>query len=105
MNNNDNILKQWWNNKKYQSKNKKKIKQSGRIWKKFLDDSILNNVMNDPYDKYHKNNIDPLTKMELDSSLKCYKYKFCWSPLNGDILGIDKRGALKFDPDILIHYF
>ena len=36
MNNNDNILKQWWNNKSINPKTKRKIKQSGRIWKKFL---------------------------------------------------------------------
>jgi len=102
---NNNILKQWWHNKGINPKSKRKIKQTGRIWKKLLDDSIMNNVMDDNYDKYHKSNLDPLTKMEIESTLTCYEYKYCWSPLNGDILGIDKRGSLKFDPDILIHYF
>ena len=61
--------------------------------------------MNDPYDTFHKNDLDPLTRMELDKNIKHYMYKYCWNPLNGSILGIDTRGPFKFDPDILIHYF
>jgi hypothetical protein len=105
MNEYNNILKQWWNNKSVNPKSKRKIKQTGRVWKKFFNDSLKKNIMNDSYDKFHRENLDPLTKMELENDISYFKYKYCWSPLNGDILGIDIRGPLKFDPDILIHYF
>lgn len=102
---NSDILKKWWNNKSVNPTSKRKIKQTGKIWKKYLDNCLKENIMNDPYDKFHKANMDPLTRMELEPNIKYFKYKFCWSPLNGDILGIDTRGPLKFDPDVLIHYF
>ena len=44
-------------------------------------------------------------KMDFETKYNLYKFKYCWDPLNGNILGIDSRGKLSFDPDILIHYF
>jgi hypothetical protein len=44
-------------------------------------------------------------KIEIEKNIKTFKYKYCWDPLNGNILGNDSRGKLNFDPDILIHYF
>ena len=99
------LLKKWWNNKSINPLTNKKIKQGGRIWNKYLKLSLLNNVMLDSYNDYHNNYIDPLIKIDLPKSKYLFKYKYCWNPLNGQILGKDYRGPLYFDPDVLIHYF
>jgi hypothetical protein len=103
--NNNNKLLEWWNNKSKNPFTNRTIKENGKKWKFLLNESIKNNVMNDPYNEFHLYNLDPLTKMELNENIKYFEYNYCWCPLNGNILGIDKRGALKFDPDILIYYF
>jgi hypothetical protein len=100
------ILLKWWYNKNINPISKKKIKQNGKVWNTFLKKTLINNAMNDIYHKYHKNYIDPLSKFELKKySKNIYSYKYCWDPLNGNILGKDPRGALYFDSDFLIHYF
>tara|TARA_B100000424_G_C22873154_1_gene464960 strand:- start:489 stop:1082 length:594 start_codon:yes stop_codon:yes gene_type:complete len=51
--------------------------------------------------------MDPLIRIPLPiiKNKKVYEYKYCWDPLTGEILGLDPRGPLYFDPDTLIHYF
>lgn len=102
----NNELLEWWYNKNINPKTKKKIKSKGTVWNKFFRQSLKNNVMNDIYHKYHKNYTDPLSKLELKKySKNIYNYKYCWNPLNGNIIGIDPRGPIYFDSDFLIHYF
>lgn len=99
-------LLKWWYNKNINPLSGKRIKQNGKIWKSFLKESLINNVMDDIYHKYHKNYIDPLSKCQLKVySKNIYSYKYSWDPLNGNILGTDPRGPLYFDSDFLIHYF
>lgn len=98
-------LLEWWYNKSKNPISKRKIKKNGRVWKKFLNQTLENNIINDPYHSYHNKFMDPLTTLKLDKNIKVYKYSFCWDPLNGNILSRDIRGPLIFDPDVLIHYF
>lgn len=99
------VLLKWWNNKSVNPITKRKIKEKGKVWNNYLKLSLLNNVMKDQYHEYHNKLEDPLLKTELETNLKLFKFKYCWDPLNGSILGKDYRGCLYFDPDILIHYF
>ena len=102
---NSELLK-WWYNREINPKTNKKIKSRGKIWSQYLKLTLKNNVINDIYHDYHKNHIDPLSKFELKKySKNIYSYKYCWDPLNGNILGTDPRGPLYFDADFLIHYF
>lgn len=110
MDNNDNTkddrhLLEWWNNKSINPLTNRFIKSKGYTWKKFLKSTLKKNVINDNYDSFHGKLIDPIMKNEIKNKRNLYSYKFCWNPLNGSILGIDPRGPLYFDPDILLHYF
>ena len=97
----------WWHNKKINPMTKRKIKKGGKVFKRLLDDCLKNNNVRDNYSDFHNNMIDPLIKLPLPlvENKSIFEYKYCWEPLTGEILGIDPRGPLFFDPDSLIHYF
>jgi len=98
---NDKLL-EWWHNKSKNPLTKRTIKSSGKLWKNLLKLSLLKNIMNDIYHKYHGNKIDPIMNIPITTY---FTYPYCWDPLNGQILGKDARGKLYFDPNFLIHYF
>ena len=97
----------WWHNKKVNPLTNRRIKKNGKVYKSLLKECLINNHIIDNYKNYHMNKIDPLIRISLPLVVnkKLFKYKYCWDPLSGDILGIDPRGPLYFDPDTLIHYF
>lgn len=97
-------LKKWWDNKYVNPYTNRKIKSNSVVFKKLLDESLRQNVINDTYNDYHNKTFDPILHVDIDIK-HIYKYKYAWEPLNGEILGKDIRGPLIFDPDVLIHYF
>ena len=97
-------LQEWWYNKSKNPLTKRTIKSGGNVWKCFLKLCLLNNIMNDPYHKYHGKKEDPILKIPITHK-KYFIYKYCWDPLNGQVLGTDYRGPLYFEPNVLIHYF
>lgn len=56
------------------------------------------------YDLLRKLKIDPITREELTDS-NAFTYENEWDPYTGEILGIDPRGKLYFDPHYLVRYF
>ena len=48
MTDNKKLLK-WWYNKNVNPLSGKRIKQNGKVWKSFLKESLINNVMDDIY--------------------------------------------------------
>ena len=97
----------WWHNKRINPITKRKIKKGGRVYNSLLKECLLNNHIKDTYQQYHNNKIDPLIRLPLPliKNKPVFEYKYCWDPLTGEILGLDPRGSLYFDPDTLIHYF
>jgi hypothetical protein len=98
-------LLKWWNNTSINPLTKRSIKFKSTKYKEYLKHTLKYNVINDEYHDYHGNLIDPIMKMDFETKSNLYKFKYCWDPLNGSIIGNDPRGPLYFDPDILIHYF
>ena len=97
----------WWHNKKINPMTKRRIKKGGKVFKKLLHECLRDNNIRDNYTGFHNNKIDPLIKVPIPLIEKkpVYEYKYCWEPLTGEIIDIDPRGPLFFDPDTLIHYF
>jgi hypothetical protein len=102
---NKEILLKWWNNTTINPLTKRSIKYKSSKWKEYLKHTLIDNVINDEYNDYHGELLDPIMKTDFKSKSNLYSYKYCWDPLNGSVLGRDPRGPLYFDPDILIHYF
>ena len=98
-------LNKWWHNKYYNPKTNRKIKKNGKVYNKLLKECLVGNHINDNYSNMRGKLIDPLTYINLETKDNIYKFKYCWDPLSGDILGLDPRGSLSFDPDTLIHFF
>lgn len=100
-------LKKWWHNKVVNPKTKRKIKKGGKVFKSLLKECLTNNHISDNYVNFRNNKIDPLTltKLPVISNKPVFQYKYCWEPLTGEIIGLDPRGSLYFDPDSLIYFF
>lgn len=105
MNLTNNQLLEWWNNKSINPKTKRKIKCNSKKYKEILNNAIKKNVMNDGYHNFRGKLVDPLLHFDIERKSNVFKYKYCWNPYNGIILGKDPRGCLNFDPDYLIHYY
>ena len=100
-------LNTWWHNKGINPYTKRNIKSNGRIFNKLLKDCLISESINDSYHKFRNNKKDPLIHMNLPliKNKPLFEYKYCWEPLTGEIISIDPRGPLYFDPDTLIYYF
>ena len=61
----------------------------------------------DDYHNFRNIKMDPLTylKLPLLNGKPLFEYPYCWEPLTGEVIDMDPRGSLFFDPDTLIHYF
>ena len=117
----------WDNNRLINPITKRKIKESGSVYKKILnkyneiikenkvsvdkkvsEDDIKEKYI-DNYKDFRKNKIDPLIHEQLpfdkmtEKDLFIFPYK--WNPYTGERLEIDENGPLYFDPDTLIRYF
>ena len=97
----------WWHNKTRNPYTKRKIKKGGKVYSQLLKDCLSQKAIKDNYSNFRNNNIDPLIYMNLPliKNKPLFEYKYCWEPLTGEIIDIDPRGSLFFDPDSLIHYF
>ena len=100
-------LNTWWKNKTINPYTKRKIKPNGKVYNKLLQQCLKEGHIKDNYSKFRNNKIDPLTFLNLPiiKDKPLFEYNKCWDPLTGEIIGIDPRGPLYFDPDCLIHYF
>ena len=97
----------WWHNKKVNPFTNRKIKKGGKVYNRLLKDCLKTNQIKDNYNDFRNNKLDPLLFADLPllENKPLFEYKYCWEPLTGEIIGIDPRGSLYFDPDTLIHYF
>jgi hypothetical protein len=93
---------------------KRKIKENGPVYIKYLKLYKKYNLdsstrIKDRYYDMRKNIIDPILLVKLplyNKKIKdLYIFKHKWNPYNGKRLTIDSNGPLYFDPNTLIHYF
>jgi len=97
----------WWHNKKINPYTKRRIKKNGKVYKKLLKECLVEKHIIDNYYNFRNVYMDPLLhlKLPLQNNKPLFEYKYCWEPLTGEVLDIDPRGSLYFDPDSLVHYF
>lgn len=100
-------LNKWWHNKNVNPYTNRKIKPFGKVYNRLLKDCLKNNHIKDNYQQFRNVKIDPLTllKLPIIENKPIFEYNKCWDPLTGEIIGVDPRGPLYFDPDCLIYYF
>ena len=107
---NDIQLNEWFSNKCKNPVTKRKIKEDGPIYNKFLKlyNDRFRKVNN--YKELRINKIDPILLENLpirgfDESL-LFKFDYKWNPFTGERYETkDEDGPLYFDPNTLIHYF
>jgi hypothetical protein len=97
----------WWHNKKINPYTNRKIKKNGKVYTNLLKECLIDRHIIDNYYNFRNVHIDPLIHMKLPivDNKPLFEYKYCWEPLTGEVIDIDPRGSLYFDPDSLIHYF
>jgi len=116
-----NDIIEWKKNPLINPVTKRKIKQNGPVYKKYIKlqklyendlNKLISSISSIKHDRYYnirKNMIDPilLVKLPLYNKEKkdLFSFKYKWNPYNGERLSIDHVGPLYFDPNTLIHYF
>lgn len=92
----DSVLKTWYNNKNVNPLTKRKITETGRIYKNYVNE----------YNKRFNQMIDPILFIELPviPNKPIFEFKYKWDPYTGERLGIADK-SLFFDPDTLIRMF
>lgn len=103
----DNEIKEWFKNKSCNPRTKRKIKDTGKVWKLFHKTYYTKTLPKDNYENHRKRPLDPILGVELPiiKKKKYFKFSFFWDPYSGIRESIDPRGSLCFDPDSLIYYF
>lgn len=114
----DEHLNEWNKNRLINPITKRKIKESGSIYKKIKklydskkEDQIEDDMI-DNYQNYRRNKIDPILMLNLplndkkDNENDLFKFEYKWNPYTGERTNEkDSCGPLYFDPNSLIHYF
>lgn len=100
-------LNTWWHNRLVNPFTKRRIKKDKKVYNKLLSECLTRNAIKDDYKDYHNDMTDPIIKipLPLEDNKPVYEYPYCWDCLSGEIVGIDPRGKLYFDPCSLVHYF
>jgi hypothetical protein len=102
-------VKEWIQNKNINPITKRRIKQDGIIYKKFIKLAkkyqINDNITGDSYFEFRKNKIDPITFENLNDIKHVFEFDQMWDPFNGQRIGKDPNGSLYFNPLTLIYHF